>query len=53
MAKFAVYNALNRQKAIDVDDEYESGIGDPNPDWLRGTSFQSPRYGQLTLSINY
>jgi hypothetical protein len=51
--KFAVYNLLDRQRAIDVDDEYESGIGDPNPDWLRGTSFQSPRYGQLTISINY
>ena len=51
--KFAVYNLLNRQKAIDVDDEFESGIGDPNPDWLRGTSFQSPRYGQLTISLNF
>jgi hypothetical protein len=51
--KFAVYNLLNRQRAIDVDDEFETGIGDPNPDWLRGTSFQSPRYGQLTISLNF
>ena len=51
--KFAVYNLLDQQKVVDVDDEYETNIGDTNPDWLRGTGFQSPRFGQLTVTWNY
>lgn len=51
--KFSVYNLLDQQKVVDVDDEYETNIGDPNSDWLRGIGFQSPRYGQLTVTWNY
>ena len=52
--KFSVFNLLNQQRDIDVDDEFESGIGDPNPDWLRGTSFSSRRAtGSSPSSINY
>jgi hypothetical protein len=52
-AKFAIYNVLNHQRVIDVDDEYEDGIGSQSPTWLRGSSFQSPRYAQLTVSYDW
>lgn len=51
--KLAFYNLLNHQRVVDVDDERESGIGSPNENWLRGTSFQSPRYAQLTVSFDF
>jgi hypothetical protein len=51
--KFALYNLLDRQSVVDVDDEYETNIGDQNEDWLRGTGFQSPRFGQLTVTWNF
>jgi outer membrane receptor protein involved in Fe transport len=51
--KFAVYNLFDRQTTVDVDDEYEGNIGDVNPDWLRGIGFQSPRFGQLTVTWSY
>lgn len=53
VGKFAVYNLLNRQEALDVNDRFETNIGDQNPEWLRGTSYQSPRYAQLTLSLHF
>ena len=51
--KLAFYNLLDHQRVVDVDDEFEDNIGSPNPDWLRGTGFQSPRYGQLTVTWNF
>jgi hypothetical protein len=51
--KFAVYNILNQRREIEVDDEFESDIGFPNPEYLQPTAFQSPRYGQLTISLNF
>jgi hypothetical protein len=52
-ARFAVYNLLDQQRVIDVDDEYESGLGVPNADYLEGTTYQSPRYAQFTVTVDF
>ncbi|HNP34759.1 MAG TPA: TonB-dependent receptor [Woeseiaceae bacterium] len=52
-AKLAVYNLLDQQKVTDVDDEYESDIGFLNPQYRQGSSYKSPRYGQLLVTIDF
>ena len=44
--KLAVYNVLNQQRVVTVDQDYEpqDSIGTPNPLYRYGTGFQSPRY---------
>jgi hypothetical protein len=51
--KFAVFNLLNQERVIEVDDELESDIGFRNPSYLEGTGYQSPRYAQLTISLDF
>ena len=53
--KLAVYNVLNQQRVVTVDQDYEpqDSIGTPNPMYGYGTGFQSPRYAQLTVTWNY
>lgn len=53
--KLAVYNVLNQQRVVTVDQDYEpqNGIGSPNPLYRYGTGFQSPRYAQLTVTWAY
>ena len=51
--KFAIYNILNEQRTLGVDQELQDGIGSDNPLFGYGTSFQSPRYAQLTVSVNF
>ncbi|KRG71965.1 TonB-dependent receptor [Pseudoxanthomonas dokdonensis] len=60
--KFAVYNLLNQQKKIRVDQDLQTSIGmDPDdasqPDLNEffnvGTSFQAPRYAQLVVSLKF
>lgn len=51
--KFAIYNLLNQRRTIEVDDELESEIGTINSEYGRPTGFQSPRYGQLTVSLDF
>jgi hypothetical protein len=51
--KFAVYNLLDQQRVIEVDDEYESDIGFLNPDYGLGTSYQSPLYAQFVVTLGF
>jgi len=51
--KFAMYNITNQQKRLSVDQELETDIGYRNDTFLWPTSFQSPRYAQLVVSLNY
>ena len=53
--KLAVYNVLNQQRVVTVDQDYEpqDSIGTPNTMYGYGTGFQSPRYAQLTVTWNY
>jgi len=52
-AKFAVYNLLDQQRTIEVDDELEPSVGSPNPDYLLGTAYQSPRYAQFLVTVDF
>ncbi len=52
--KFAVYNILNQQHAISVDQDLQESVsGGTNSNFLRETSWQSPAFAQLTVSLNF
>ena len=51
--KLAVYNLLNQQRALEVDDSYETGVGVVNEFYRLGTGYQTPRYAQLTVSVDF
>ena len=51
--KLAVYNLLDQQRVLSVDEERESDIGFLNPTWRQGSGYQSPRYAQLTVSADF
>ena len=51
--KLAVYNLFNSEKVIEVDDQLESDIGFINPSYRQPTGYQTPRYGQLTVTVNF
>ena len=45
--KLAVYNLLNQERVLEVDESFNPT--DPDNTFGTGTSFYAPRYGQLTL----
>jgi len=49
--KLAVYNLLNQQRVLEVDESYNPT--DPDDSFGRGTAFFSPRYGQLTFQVKF
>jgi Carboxypeptidase regulatory-like domain/TonB-dependent Receptor Plug Domain/TonB dependent receptor len=51
--RFAVYNLLNSQRLLQVDDELETDIGFINPQYRLGNAYQSPRFAQLTVSLEF
>jgi hypothetical protein len=52
-AKFAVYNVLDQQRTVQVNDRFETALGFPNPAYLQGTEFQSPRYAQFLVTLDF
>jgi hypothetical protein len=52
-AKLAVYNLLNNQKPVWVYQELEPGVGDRDEFFGHERFLQSPRYGQLTVSLDF
>jgi hypothetical protein len=60
--KFAVYNVLNQQRTVRVDQELQPSVGmdedDPTQPQLNeffgvGYGFQAPRYAQLVVTVNF
>ena len=52
--KFAVYNLLNHQRKVNVDQELQPEISDEtNPYFKRPEIFEAPRFGQLTLTLDF
>lgn len=51
--KFAIYNLLNQQREVRVDQELQPSIGSFNEFFNQGEGFQSPRYAQLVVTLNY
>ena len=52
-AKLAVFNIFNRQEPVWVYQELESDIGERDPFFGKERFLQGPRYGQLTLSLEF
>jgi hypothetical protein len=52
-AKLAVYNVLDQQRATDANDRLETALGFINPRYLEGTSYQSPRYAQFLVTLDF
>ena len=50
--KLAVYNLLNQQRITQVDERLGS-IPDGNVDYRLGTGYTAPRYGMLTLKLDF
>jgi hypothetical protein len=51
VVKLAVYNLLNQERVLEVDESYNPT--DPDNTFGTGTSFFAPRYGQLTFRVNF
>ena len=51
--KFAVYNLLNQQRTTGVDQDLQTSIGSYSNTYLQPIRFQPPRFGQLTVSIDF
>ena len=53
-AKFAVYNLLNSQRTLGVNQDLQTSISDSTSDTFgEGVRFQSPRFAQLTVSVDF
>ena len=52
--KLAVYNLLNQQRTVRVDQDLQTTISnDTNPTFGLPIGFQAPRFTQLTVSVNF
>ena len=52
-AKLAVFNIFNRQEPVWVYQDLEEDIGERNPFFGKERFLQGPRYGQLTLALEF
>ena len=52
-AKLAVHNVLNRQEPVWVYQDLEPGVGDRDEFFGQERFLQSPRYGQLTIALDF
>ncbi|HEX7112392.1 MAG TPA: TonB-dependent receptor, partial [Mizugakiibacter sp.] len=53
-AKLAVYNLFNQKRTVNVDQDLQTGISNGlSETFLQGNSFQSPRFTQLTVSLDF
>lgn len=51
LVKLAVYNLLNQERVLEVDESFNPT--DPDNTFGTGTSFYAPRYGQLTMTVKF
>lgn len=52
-AKLAMFNLLNRQVPVWVYQDAETSIGERDPYFKKERFLQAPRYGQLTLALDF
>lgn len=52
-AKLAVYNVLNQQRTLGVEEDLEPNVGTINEEWGIGTSYQSPRSAQFLVTVDF
>ena len=51
LVKLAVYNLLNQERVLEVDESYNPT--EANDSFGRGTAYSAPRYGQLTIQVKF
>jgi hypothetical protein len=51
LVKLAVYNLLNQERVLEVDESYNPT--EASDSFGRGTAYSAPRYGQLTLQVKF
>ncbi len=52
--KLAVYNLFNQQRTIEVEEDLQTDISNTlNPDYRLPLGFQTPRYAQLTVTLEF
>jgi outer membrane receptor protein involved in Fe transport len=51
--KFSVYNLLNQERVIEVDEELFATDGSGNANYKIGTGYHAPRYGLLTVTLDF
>lgn len=51
--KLSVFNLLNEQETVQVDERRDLAGLNANPVWGRPNGFQAPRYGQLLVSVDF
>jgi outer membrane receptor protein involved in Fe transport len=51
--KFAIYNLLNQQRILGVDQDLQTSVGGTSSTFMQPQRFQSPRFGQLTVSVDF
>jgi outer membrane receptor protein involved in Fe transport len=56
LVKLAVYNLLNQERALEVDEQLNTTVTTSefyHDTYGRPTTYESPRYGQLTLQVKF
>lgn len=48
-----MFNVLNHQRTVRVDQELEPTLGERNDFFNVGYGFQSPRYAQLSVALDF
>ena len=51
--KLTVFNLLNQDSVVEVDETLESDIGVRNPDYRLATGYQAPRSALLTVTLDF
>jgi hypothetical protein len=51
--KLSVFNVLNQERVVQVNERLQSSVGSINNQYGVGTGYQSPRYAMLTLNLDF
>ncbi|MBU8976189.1 TonB-dependent receptor [Lysobacter sp. MMG2] len=51
--KFTIFNLLNEQREVRVDQDLQPSVGVINTNFGFGEGFQQPRYAQLTVTVDF
>jgi hypothetical protein len=51
--KLSVYNLLNHERVLEIEDRFQRAIGGQHPEYGLGTNYQTPRYAQLTVKLDF
>lgn len=52
-ADFSIFNVFDSQELTEVNENAQVTVAQPNPFYLQGTGYQSPRYAQFKIAIDF